>query len=119
MSGITVPVTDAVYRYIEKKQLINAYRLASLGETSSTWETLGHACIEQGELNLAKKCFSRIRDVKYLNLLANYEVNRIRWTYFFHSLLFRRLGSSKTWRNEIEHPSGRLLCLQWPISGCC
>jgi hypothetical protein len=50
-----------------------------LGETSSTWEALGHACIEQGEFNLAKKCFSRIRDVKYLNLLANYEVklNRI------------------------------------------
>ena len=52
----------------------NAYRLACLGETSSTWEALGHACIEQGEYNLAKKCFSRIRDVKYLNLLANYEV---------------------------------------------
>jgi intraflagellar transport protein 122 len=53
----------------------NAYRLACLGETSSTWEALGHACIEQGDLNLAKKCFSRIRDVKYLNLLSNYEVN--------------------------------------------
>jgi len=52
----------------------NAYRLACLGETSTTWEALGHACIEQGEYNLAKKCFSRIRDVKYLNLLSNYEV---------------------------------------------
>jgi intraflagellar transport protein 122 len=57
----------------------NAYELACLGETSTTWEALGHACIEQGEYNLAKKCFSRIREVKYLNLLANYEVslNRI------------------------------------------
>lgn len=55
----------------------DAYRLACLGETSTTWEALGHACIEQGELNLAKKCFSRIRDVKYLNLLANYEVRMI------------------------------------------
>ncbi|CAF3399258.1 unnamed protein product, partial [Rotaria sp. Silwood2] len=73
MSGITVPVTDAVYRYIGKKQLDNAYRLACLGETSKTWEALGHACLEQGQFNLAKKCFSRIRDVKYLNLLANYE----------------------------------------------
>lgn len=85
MSGITVPVTDAVYRYIGKKQLTNAYRLASLGETSSTWEALGHACIEQGELNLAKKCFSRIRDVKFLNLLSNYEVNSLP---FFIALIF-------------------------------
>ena len=75
MSGITVPVTDAVYRYIGKKQLDNAYRLACLGETSTTWEALGHACIEQGDFNLAKKCFTRLRDVKYLNLLSNYEVN--------------------------------------------
>ena len=52
----------------------NAYELACLGETSTTWEALAHACIEQGEFNLAKKCFSRMRDVKYLSLLANYEV---------------------------------------------
>jgi intraflagellar transport protein 122 len=70
-------VVQSVYRYLGKKQLDNAYRLACLGETSTTWEALGHACIEQGELNLAKKCFTRIRDVKYLNLLANYEVNSI------------------------------------------
>ena len=55
----------------------NAYRLACLGETSGTWDALGHACIEQGEYNLAKKCFSRIRDVKYLNLLAHYEVTGV------------------------------------------
>ncbi|CAF1166921.1 unnamed protein product [Rotaria sordida] len=73
MSGITVPVTDAVYRYMGKKQLDNAYRLACLGETSKTWDALGHACLEQGQFDLAKKCFSRTRDVKYLNLLANYE----------------------------------------------
>ncbi|CAF0939310.1 unnamed protein product [Adineta ricciae] len=73
MSGVTVPVTDAVYRYMGKRQLQNAYELASLGETSTTWEALGHACLEQGDLRLAKKCFSRIRDVKYLNLLANFE----------------------------------------------
>src|SRR5271155_2536190 len=89
MSGITVPVTDAVYRYLGKKQLDNAYRLACLGETNTTWEALGHACIEQGELNLAKKCFTRIRDVKYLNLLSNYEVNSIEFLFiieFFFSL---------------------------------
>jgi len=56
----------------------NAYRLACLGETSTTWEALGHACIEQGDFRLAKKCFSRIRDVKYLNLLANYEVKYLK-----------------------------------------
>jgi len=61
----------------------NAYELACLGETSTTWEALGHACIEQGEYNLAKKCFSRIREVKYLNLLANYEVNSIEF-FIYH-----------------------------------
>jgi hypothetical protein len=76
----------------------NAYRLACLGETSTTWEALGHACIEQGDFNLAKKCFSRIRDVKYLNLLSNYEVNYLKISMknsfvFFH---FEK-GNCKTW----------------------
>ena len=53
----------------------SAYELACLGETSTTWEALGHACIEQGDFVLAKKCFSRVRDVKYLNLIANCEVS--------------------------------------------
>lgn len=52
----------------------NAYELACLGETSNTWEALGHACIEQGDFVLAKKCFSRVRDMKYLSLIANFEV---------------------------------------------
>jgi intraflagellar transport protein 122 len=90
MSGITVPVTDAVYRYLGKKQLDNAYRLACLGETSTTWDALGHACIEQGELNLAKKCFSRIRDVKYLNLLSNYEVNSLDFLLIIEFILSSR-----------------------------
>jgi Tfp pilus assembly protein PilF len=74
----------------------NAYKLACLGETSATWEALGHACIEQGDFNLAKKCFSRIRDVKYLNLLANYEVNKIEFSYK-NTFPFYSIGSSKTW----------------------
>ncbi|CAF0925903.1 unnamed protein product [Didymodactylos carnosus] len=73
MSGVTVPVTDAVYRYINKKQLDNAYRLACLGESSQTWEALGHAAIEQNDYVIAKKCFSRVRDMKYCNLLSTYE----------------------------------------------
>ena len=72
----------------------NAYRLACLGETSTTWEALGHACLENGEFNLAKKCFGRIRDVKYLILLANYEVNRFdvnNRIFVFFFLVFRKL----------------------------
>ena len=51
-----------------------AYRVACLGVTDSDWEALAHEAMEGLDFDTAKKAFIRIRDLRYLELIASIEV---------------------------------------------
>jgi hypothetical protein len=52
----------------------DAYRIACLGVTDSDWETLAHEALEGLDFDTAKKAFTRIKDLRYLQLIHNIEV---------------------------------------------
>ena len=52
----------------------DAYQVACLGVTDSDWETLAHEAMEGLDFDTAKKAFIRIRDLRYLELIASIEV---------------------------------------------
>ena len=52
-----------------------AYEIACLGVTDGDWEALAKTALEGLEYNIAKKAFTRIKDLKYLELINTIEVN--------------------------------------------
>ena len=61
----------------------DAYRVACLGVTDGDWEMLAHEALEGLDFDTAKKAFIRIRDLRYLELIHNIEVNCKKCTIFF------------------------------------
>ena len=51
-----------------------AYEVACLGVTEGDWHTLAHAALEGLHIPIAKKSFTHIRDLIYLDLISSIEV---------------------------------------------
>ncbi|CAG0915966.1 unnamed protein product [Notodromas monacha] len=73
METIEVPLSAPMYQFLERERFIDAYEVACLGVTESDWQNLGHAALEGLELMTAKKSFTRIRDLMYLQLVTSIE----------------------------------------------
>ena len=56
-------------RYVESRDWAMAYKVACLGVTDSDWRMLGVAALQSMKLDIARKSFIRIRDMKYIELL--------------------------------------------------
>ena len=69
MVTIDLPQTTAMDRYLSQKDFENAYWLASMGVTSNDWKRLGFEALENLRLDIAKQAFSRVRELKYLDLV--------------------------------------------------
>jgi intraflagellar transport protein 122 len=50
-----------------------------LGVTNKDWESFAFAALDGNQLDLARRAFIRIKEYKYLYLLSQYQVNRIRF----------------------------------------
>lgn len=52
----------------------DAYKVACLGVTDGDWECLAHAALEDLNLSVARQAFIRIKDLKYLELINEFQV---------------------------------------------
>ena len=59
-----------------------AYKIACLGVTETDWDHLAQSALEGLEFEVARKAFTRIRNLRYLELIQSIEV---RVAYFFQS----------------------------------
>ncbi|ESL10984.1 hypothetical protein TRSC58_01275 [Trypanosoma rangeli SC58] len=73
---VDVPHSHALYRYVEKKDLDSAYRIACLGVTEGDWKMLGMHAMTQLRLDIARMAFIRIHEVKFVELLSRLELER-------------------------------------------
>ncbi|KAF8288920.1 putative intraflagellar transport protein 122 [Trypanosoma cruzi] len=73
---VEVPHSHALYRYVEKKDLDSAYRIACLGVTEGDWKMLGMHAMTQLRLDIARKAFIRIREVRFVELLNRLELEQ-------------------------------------------
>jgi intraflagellar transport protein 122 len=76
MTTVDVPHSHALYRYIERKEFAKAYQIACLGITEADWKMLGMHAMTHLALDVARKSFVRIRDVKFVELLNRIELDR-------------------------------------------
>ncbi|TNM86917.1 hypothetical protein fugu_007147 [Takifugu bimaculatus] len=73
MSAVEVPQSAPMYQYLEKKMFKEAYQIACLGVTESDWRDLAIEALEGLDFDTAKKAFTRIRDLRYLELIDHIE----------------------------------------------
>jgi hypothetical protein len=52
----------------------DAYKVACLGVTDGDWECLAHAALEDLNFSVARQAFIRIKDLKYLELINEFQV---------------------------------------------
>ncbi|XP_035402582.1 intraflagellar transport protein 122 homolog isoform X2 [Cygnus atratus] len=73
MSAVEVPQSAPMYQYLERKMFKEAYQIACLGVTDADWKELAMEALEGLEFETAKKAFTRIRDLRYLELISSIE----------------------------------------------
>ncbi|KAM8830455.1 intraflagellar transport protein 122 homolog [Synchiropus picturatus] len=78
MSAVEVPQSAPMYQYLEKKMFKEAYQIACLGVTDSNWRDLATEALEGLDFDTAKKAFTRIRDLRYLELINSIEERKKR-----------------------------------------
>ena len=62
-----------MFQYLDSHDLKMAYIIACLGVTESDWEYLGRQALEALDLNIAKKAFIRLKDLRHLEFINDLE----------------------------------------------
>lgn len=73
MTTIEVPLSSPMFQYLDANDLGMAYVTACLGVTENDWETLARQALEALDLTVAKKAYTRLKDLKHLELIADLE----------------------------------------------
>lgn len=72
--SVDIPHSHALYRYIGQKDFDAAYRVASMGVTYGDWMMVGLHAMTNLRLDIARKAFTRIHDVRFVELLNALEL---------------------------------------------
>ncbi|CAD8208598.1 unnamed protein product [Paramecium pentaurelia] len=70
---IDIQQTANMQRYLEKKDFLNALKIACLGVTEQDIRALGIEALIAGEFEIARRCFLRNKDYQFIDLLLKYE----------------------------------------------
>ncbi|KAJ9521796.1 hypothetical protein QJQ45_024656 [Haematococcus lacustris] len=76
MQTIDMPQSASMYRYLEKKDYNLAYKTGCLGITEADWRNLALEALLAMQLEVARKAFIRIRDVRHVELVNRTEAAR-------------------------------------------
>uniref|UniRef100_A0A8I3QJR6 Intraflagellar transport protein 122 homolog n=2 Tax=Canis lupus familiaris TaxID=9615 RepID=A0A8I3QJR6_CANLF len=78
MSAVEVPQSAPMYQYLDRKMFKEAYQIACLGVTDTDWHELAMEALEGLEFETAKKAFTRVQDLRYLELINSIEERKKR-----------------------------------------
>lgn len=73
MRTIDVPQSVTLRRYIELRDFKTAYEVGCLGVTEVDWRLLGTHALVDMDFIIARKSFTRVRDIRYLDLVIRAE----------------------------------------------
>jgi len=73
MNTIDVPQSGTLLKFVECKAFTRAYQIGCLGVTEQDWEYLGFEAIIQKQFEIARKAFTKLKDLKYIDLVNNTE----------------------------------------------
>ena len=69
MTTIEVPLSSPLYQHMDKKEFREAYQTGCLGVTESDWRALGREALDSLDLNVARKSYTRLKDLRSLEFV--------------------------------------------------
>jgi hypothetical protein len=81
-----VPFIQSVIPLHTNFHFSDAYKVACLGVTDGDWEALAHAALEGLDFRVARQAFIRIKDLKYLHLINEFQVRKLLQPLSYHHL---------------------------------
>ncbi len=76
LSVINVPVTSTVHNFVTSTDLDGAYMVACLGATQQDWKMIALAAVNLRNFKMARRAYSRLNDMRYVDLLSRIERKR-------------------------------------------
>jgi len=76
MNTVNVPQSAAMYRYLEKKMMHDAYKVATMGVTDSDWKMLAMEALMGMELEVSTKAYIKVRDMRSIDLINRIKASR-------------------------------------------
>ncbi|CAK8675911.1 intraflagellar transport protein 122 homolog [Clavelina lepadiformis] len=73
MKSVEVPQSAPMYQYLDRQMYSQAYQIACLGVTDTDWDNLAQKALEGLNFDIARKAFTRTRDLRYLELIQSIE----------------------------------------------
>ncbi|XP_046605986.1 intraflagellar transport protein 122 homolog isoform X1 [Neodiprion virginianus] len=70
---VEVPMSSSMYQYLERGMFKEAFAIACLGVAEGDWLALGTAALDHLELNVAYAAFSRIKKLRYIDIVSEVE----------------------------------------------
>ncbi|CAM9714504.1 unnamed protein product [Scytosiphon promiscuus] len=77
LTTIDVPLTKTVYQHIEARDFHKAHAVACLGVTQRDWRILGISAVQTMEFEIGRKAFIRLRDLSFVDVLAEIEIKAL------------------------------------------
>ena len=68
--------SQSIMRYVERKQMDEAYKVACLGATNQEWTFLGVESMLNFNFVVAANCFKKLQDIRFINLILKFEQDR-------------------------------------------
>ena len=76
MQTLDIPQSSSLHNYVAKKDFKGALQTAHLGVTDLDWRHLATESLMNGALEVSRKAFVKLRDVKYIDLIDRLEVGK-------------------------------------------
>jgi intraflagellar transport protein 122 len=73
VTTIEVPFTPFLMHYMSKKDFKNGYKIACIGVSDNDMRYIGMEALKNKEFAIARKCFTRTRDLEYLDIINRCE----------------------------------------------
>ena len=70
---VEIPFTPFLMNYISKKDFKNGYKITCLGVSDTDMRHVGMDALRNKEFIIARKCFTRTRDLEYLDIINRSE----------------------------------------------
>lgn len=73
LSSMDIPQGQNMIKALDREDFATAYSIACMGATEADWRVLALRSLRANQLRVAKMAFSRLKDIKYLNLIDQIE----------------------------------------------
>jgi intraflagellar transport protein 122 len=103
INTVEVPLTSFLTNFLSRKDFKMAYKIACLGVSENDFRHIGIEALKNKEFEISRKCFTRTRDIGYLDIINRSEEETRLGTFDEPSLIVELLCYDKKINKALEY----------------